>query len=119
MDQRNERGIKTPFDLLREVERNDAQAGGRLLAMMRSFRPRIIVNDVRSAEDIKLGFSVRSVCKKYYAVEAEYVGYVSHDDAAREAIRACRPVVVADPKANSAIYIQRIAKKLMKLPPAE
>ncbi len=119
MDQRNERGIKTPFDLLREVERNDAQAGGRLLATMRSFRPRIVVNDVRSAEDIKLGFSVRSICRKYYAIEAEYAGYVSHDAAAREAIRACQPLVVADPKANAVIYIHRIAKKLMELPPAE
>ncbi|NNL66217.1 MAG: P-loop NTPase [Myxococcales bacterium] len=119
MDQRNERGIKTPFDLLREVERNDAQAGGRLLATMRSFRPRIVVNDVRSTDDIKLGFSVRSICRKYYAIEAEYIGYVSHDEAARDAVRACEPVVVANPKASSAIYIQRIAKKIMELPPAE
>ena len=36
MDQRNERGIRTPFDLLREVERNDPEAGTRLMATMRS-----------------------------------------------------------------------------------
>ena len=50
---------------------------------MRAFRPRIIVNEVRSAEDMRLGFSVRSVCRKYFAIEADYIGYVNHDEAAR------------------------------------
>ena len=119
MDQRNERGIKTPFDLLREVERNDAQAGARLMATMRAFRPRIVVNDVRTAEDIKLGFSVRSICRKYYAIEADYVGYVNHDPAAREAIRNCTTVVTTSPKASAAVYLQRIARKLLEPTPAE
>ena len=79
MDERNERGIRTPFDLLREVEQLDADRG-------RALRPRdarasgrgCVVNDVRSAEDIRLGFSVRSVCRRYFAIDAEYLGYVNH-----------------------------------------
>jgi hypothetical protein len=37
------------------------------------------VNDVRTAEDIRLGFSVRSVCRSTFAIDAEYLGYVNHD----------------------------------------
>ena len=59
MDERNERSIRTPIDLLREIQSLDATEGARFVETMRAFRPRIIVNEVRSADDIKLGFSVR------------------------------------------------------------
>ena len=79
---------------------------------MRAFRPRIVVNDVRDTEDIRLGFAVRSVCRKFYSIEAEYIGYVNHDAAVREAIRACRPLVEVQPHASATIYLNRIARKL-------
>jgi flagellar biosynthesis protein FlhG len=75
------------------------------------------MNDVRSAEDIRLGFSIRSVCKKYFGIEAEYVGYVNHDETARRAVRERRPLVLVDPRSDAAIYVERIARKLLA-PPA-
>jgi flagellar biosynthesis protein FlhG len=117
MDERNERGIRTPIDLLREIESIDAQEGARFAAVMRAFRPRLIVNGVRSADDIKLGFSVRSVCKRYFGIEADYVGYVNHDEAARRSVLACRPLVDASPRSDAAIYFARIARKLLATRP--
>ena len=113
MDERNERGIRSPIDLLREVESLDAEEGSRFVTVMRAFRPRLVVNDVRSAEDIKLGFSVRSICKRYFGFEADYLGYVNHDDAARSAVKACRPLVDANPRSDAAVYFARIARKLL------
>jgi flagellar biosynthesis protein FlhG len=112
MDQGNERGMRTPLDLLREVESLDPQEGGRFVETMRSFRPRLIVNGVRTAEDVKLGFAVVSVCRKYFGIEAEYLGYVNNDEAARRSIAARRPVVDLEPSSDAAIYLQRIARKL-------
>ena len=61
---------------------NQRFKGARFAATMRGFHPRIIVNDARTAEDIRLGFAVCSVCRKYFAIDAEYLGYVNHDVAA-------------------------------------
>jgi len=119
MDERNERGIRTPFDLLREVEAIDSEEGARFARSMRSFRPRLVVNDVRTAEDIRLGFAVRSVCRKYFAIDTEYLGYVNHDEAARTSVRACRPLVDSHPNSNAAIYLNRIARKLLSKPATE
>jgi flagellar biosynthesis protein FlhG len=119
MDERNERGIRTPFDLLREVEASDSEEGVRFVQSMRSFRPRLVVNDVRTAEDIRLGFAVRSVCRKYFAIETEYLGYINHDEAARTSVRACRPLVDSHPTSNAAIYLNRIARKLLSHPGME
>jgi flagellar biosynthesis protein FlhG len=113
MDERNERGIRTPVDLLREVEGLDPAEGARSVAVMRAFRPRLLVNGVRSADDIKLGFSVRSVSRRYFGIESEYLGYVNHDEAARQSVRACRPLVDASPRSDAAVYFARIARKLL------
>ena len=47
MDQRNERGIRTPHDLLREVQAMDPEDARRFVETMRAMRPRIVVNEVR------------------------------------------------------------------------
>ena len=117
MDERNERGIRTPFDLLREVEQLDPGEGARFARAMRSFRPRIVVNGARSAEDIRLGFSVCSVCRRFFAIDAEYLGYVNHTDDARRSLRALRPLVDAHPRSDAAVYFARIARKLLELRP--
>jgi flagellar biosynthesis protein FlhG len=113
MDERNERGIRTPIDLLREIQSLDANEGARFVETMRAFRPRIVVNEVRSTDDVKLGFSVASVCRKYFGVDAEYIGYVNHDEAARRSVRARQPLVEAHPRSDAARYIARIARKLV------
>jgi flagellar biosynthesis protein FlhG len=115
MDERNERGIRTPYDLLREVEQLDSGEGARFARAMRSFRPRVVVNGARSAEDIRLGFSVCSVCRRFFAIDAEYLGYVNHTDDARRSLRVLRPLVDAHPRSDAAVYFARIARKLLEL----
>jgi len=116
MDQGNERGIRTPLDLLREVRALSTEEGERFVASIRGFRPLLVVNGVRSAEDIRLGFAVRSVCRKYFGLDAEYLGYVNHDEAVGQAVRARRPVVQSQPRSDAAIYLNRIARKLIGAP---
>ena len=82
---------------------------------MRGFRPRIIVNEVRTAEDIKLGFGVTSVCRKYFGIEAEYLGYVNHDPTVRRSVLARRPVIEYRANSDASHYVGRIARKLVKM----
>lgn len=112
MDQRNERGLRTPLDLLREIEAIDSADGARFVQTMREFRPRIVINNVRTAEDIKLGFAVCSVCRKYFGIEADYLGYVNQDDDVRLSVTNRRPLVEFRPKSDASIYLERIARKL-------
>lgn len=116
MDQRNERGIRTPLDLLREIEATDSAEAKRFVETMRVFRPKLIVNGARTAEDVKLGFAVRSVCKKYFGIDAEYLGYVNYDEEARRSVSRRRPIVDSNSDADVSIYLQRIARKLIGLP---
>jgi len=55
---------------------------------------------------------VRSVCRKFFGIEADYLGYVNRDPAAREAVLARRPLIDVKPRSDAAVYLQRIARKL-------
>lgn len=113
MDQRNERGIRTPQDLLAELSRIAPAESERALAMIARFKPHLIMNLVRSADEVRLGFSVRSVCRKYFGLEVDYVGYVNYDDFAWRSVKERRPLVLAYPQSDGARYLRRIAKKLL------
>lgn len=120
MDQRNARGIKTPLDLLREIESMDSEDGQRFVDTMRSFRPRIIVNEVATADDVKLGFSVSNVCRRFFGIDADYIGYLNRDAAVREAVKQRKSLLDIAPEGDAAIYLKRIARKLAEgvpLPP--
>ena len=94
------------------VRASDAKEGARFVETVRAFRPRIVINDARTADDIRLGFSVQSICRKYFGIDSEYLGYVNHDDAVRRSVRARSPVVEQQPRSDAAVYIARIAAKL-------
>ena len=114
MNSRNERGIRTPGDLLDEIEKLDADEGARFRRILDEFRPRLIVNEVRNSDDVKLGFSMQSVCRKYFGFGLEYVGYVNFDDAVWQSIKSRRPLIVSHPHSDGSLYIRRIAKKMLE-----
>jgi flagellar biosynthesis protein FlhG len=112
MDQRNARGIQTPLDLLREIEGMDVEDGQRFVEAMRRFRPRIVVNEVATADDVKLGFSIASVCRRFFGIDADYIGYLNRDPAVREAVKQRRALLDVAPDGDAAVYLRRIARKL-------
>jgi flagellar biosynthesis protein FlhG len=114
MAARNERGIRTPADLLGEVERLDPDEGARFRRLLDEFRPRLVLNQVRSSDDVKVGFSMQGACRKYFGFGLEYVGYVNFDDAVWRSVKASRPLVIAHPQSDGALYIRRIVKKTLE-----
>jgi flagellar biosynthesis protein FlhG len=114
MEQRNEKGIRTPAELLQEIDRLDAEEGERFRRVLEEFRPRLIVNPVRNPEEVKMGFSVRSVCRKYFGFDLEYVGYVNFDNAVWRSVKDRQLLVLSYPNSDGALYVRRIAKKILE-----
>ena len=113
MDSRNQHGIRSPADLLRFIAQKDAEAGLRLQAKIADFQLQILVNQVRTREDIELGQSMKSVCRKYFGIESQYLGYVDHDNAVWQALRKRRPLMVEFPYSAIVGQFLRISKNLM------
>ena len=114
MDQKNERGIRTPHDLITGVEAIDAEVGGRLRKTMAQFSPKLVVNQVRSQDDAALGFSMRSSCSKYFGIQVEYLGFVEYDDCVWRAMKRKRPPLMEYPDAPSSRGAGTVLANLLK-----
>jgi flagellar biosynthesis protein FlhG len=113
MDQKNQRGIKTPHDLLNQVVLMDEESGNYLKGELFKFRPRVVVNQVRSKDDITLGFSMRSCCSQYFGISLEYLGYIEHDDCVWQATKKKRPLLIEYPNSSSARGIAQVTYNLL------
>jgi len=114
MDQKNERGIKTPHDLIEQIAEIDDRLGRKLQREMYSFSPQIIVNQVRSPDDMALGFSMRGCCSQYFGINVEYLGYIDYDNGVWQANKKNRPLMTEFPYASSARCIEKISHNLLK-----
>jgi len=113
MDSRNQHGIRSPADLLKFITAQNAEAGLRLQAKIADFQLQLLVNQVRTRDDIDLGPSMKSVCNKYFGIEAHYLGYVDHDNAVWQALRKRRPLMVEFPYSAIVGQFLRISKNLL------
>ena len=114
MDAKNSLGIRSPADLFREVNKISAEAGMRLKEEIEKFQPKLIVNQARTQTDIDIGFSVKSVCKNYFGVEMDYVGYLDYDSAVWQAVRRKRPLMLEFPNSRLVSNVERIVHYLIK-----
>jgi flagellar biosynthesis protein FlhG len=114
MDQKSERGIKTPHDLVEEINRLDGTIGRELKQQMYGFKPKLVVNQIRSRDDITLGFSMRSSCSRYFGITVEYPGYIEFDDAAWQAGKKKRPLILEYPYSRFAKGIEKVGENLLE-----
>jgi flagellar biosynthesis protein FlhG len=114
MDLKNSAGLKTPSDLAKEVQRLHPDLLPLLRSEIEAFRPKLLVNQARTQTDIDIGLSMKSVCKKYFGFELDYIGYLDYDSAVWQAVRRKRPVMLEFPTSRLATSLERISQFLAK-----
>lgn len=113
MDSKNTLGIKSPADLVRYLSQSSPEIGRHLESRMAEFRFQIVLNQVRTRQDIELGHSIKSVCKKYFAIEANFLGYIDHDNAVWQSLRKRRPLLSEYPYSSIVGQFMNITKNLL------
>jgi len=106
---------RTPFQLLSEIERSVPQAAPKIRAAIQSFRPGLIVNQSRSREDLEVGYAVSAAWKKYFGLEMDFLGALSHDDEVWRSVRKRRPVLVEQPTSRVARDFSAVVNELLFL----
>jgi flagellar biosynthesis protein FlhG len=116
MNQRSERGIRTPLDLVEAVAFMDGEIGELLRREIESFRPRLIVNQVRTKGDVDVGFSMRSACLRFFGIKLSYLGYIAYDNEVWQSVQRKRPLVLERPYSRASRCIAEITSKLLREP---
>ncbi|HLE01750.1 MAG TPA: P-loop NTPase [Bdellovibrionota bacterium] len=114
MDSNNPLGIRSPSDLFREVNKASPECGINLKLEIGRFRPKLIVNQARTQTDIDIGYSVKTVCKKYFGIEMDYIGYLDYDSAVWQSIRRKRPLMLEFPNSRLVSSLERVSHELIK-----
>ncbi len=112
MDHKNNLGIKTPSDLVYKIASLNPSMGAAFLAEIQKFQLYLIMNQVRTRNDVDTGHSVRSICNKYFGINTHYVGYLEYDNAVWQAIRKRKPLILEYPYSTLVVEFANIARKL-------
>jgi flagellar biosynthesis protein FlhG len=81
---------------------------------MSTFSPKLIINMVRTQTDIELGYAVSSVCKKYFGIDAELIGYLEYDNSVWQSVRKKTPLLLEFPNSKLVSNFNKIFRKLLQ-----
>lgn len=108
------KNIRTPSDLYREISNANPQAALAMKAILESFHPKLVVNQVRNQADSDIGHSIKSVCKKYFGFDLDYVGFLEYDSSVWQSVRRKKPLMLEFPNSKLVMSIDRIVVQLLK-----
>lgn len=79
-----------------------------------NFMVYILLNQVRSNQEIMIGNSVKSICMKYFGLNTQYIGYIEYDDFITRCVNKRQPYMEAYPASRCAKEIERFTENLIK-----
>jgi flagellar biosynthesis protein FlhG len=74
---------------------------------------RLIVNSARTRLDQDLGYSIRSVCSKYFDLKVDYMGALDYDNAVWQSARKREPTLIEKPFTPLAGQFLNIGRHLL------
>jgi flagellar biosynthesis protein FlhG len=112
MDHKNDLGIRTPNDLLLKITQLNPEAGEVFRTEVEKFEIFIVMNLVRGRQDVETASAVKSVCNKYFGINAHNVGYLDYDNAVWQAVRKRKSLSIDCPSSRIIGEFVRIVRQL-------
>lgn len=104
-----------PAEMARAVAERDPAAGAALQRELATFRPLLIVNQVRESGDLTLGDGMRDAASRLFGLDLIYLGHLHHDELVWRAVRAREPGYFERPGTPLAADLAVIADRLVVL----
>ncbi|MCR9204627.1 MAG: P-loop NTPase [Halobacteriovoraceae bacterium] len=105
----------TPADLVNRVIEINPHMGRKLQAEVNRLIPKLIINQVRTQADIDIGFSMKIICKKYFGITLDYIGYLEYDATVWQSVKKRRPLLMEFPNSSLVSNFDRIINRLLNL----
>ena len=114
LQERAENDGASLYALFRELEKRDPAYGPILVRALKSFRPGLVVNKVRSERDAVLGRSVAEAARRYLLIELDFLGAVPYDERVFERLERPRPFLAAYPDSAASVAVRAVAERLLQ-----
>ena len=103
----------SPAQLVQKIALINSEAGAVLDREINSLQLTLILNQVISNRDIRLGFIMKDSCQKYFGVTIRYVGAIESDKAVLLSSRERKPILIYNPFASSSRAITQITNNIL------
>jgi flagellar biosynthesis protein FlhG len=104
----------SPADLMKKISEINPEVGLRVKAEMAQFRPNLIINQVRSQADIDIGYSIQSICRRYFGIEMSFPGFLDYDQSVWQSVRKRKPLLIEYPNSKLVNNFDRIVHRLIE-----
>lgn len=113
-EKRKEYNIKNLRELMDCIRDNFSYVGDIIDKELSDFKLYLILNKIRSSDDILIGSSMKSILMKYLGVDTKFVGFVEYDDSVWRSIRRRRPFMLNYSLSRSAKEVEVFTENLLK-----
>lgn len=93
-EQREKYKIKSLKELIESLKESFSYLGDILDKELYDFKVHLVLNKIRSSQDILIGSSLKSIFMKYLGINAQFAGYIEYDDVVWRSIRERRPLML-------------------------
>lgn len=107
-------GIKNLRELVDYLKGVSTRTKEILNKELSDFRVYLTLNQVRNSLEIPIGFSVKSICMKYFGINTHYIGYVERDDCILNCINSRQPFMRTYPQSRCAEEVKKITENLLE-----
>ncbi len=113
-DRREGYGITNLRELIDYLKESFSYIGTILDHELAAFRIHLVLNMVRTNQDILLGSSIKSVMRKYLGIPILYSGYIEYNDAVWKSVRERKPFMLNYNTTECAKEIEIIIDNVIK-----
>ena len=113
-DRREGYGITNLRELIDYLKESFSYIGTILDHELAAFRIHLVLNMVRTNQDILLGTSIKSVMRKYLGMPILYSGYIEYNDAVWKSVRERKPFMLNYNTTECAKEIEIIIDNIVK-----
>jgi len=111
-EDRGGRRVRSPRELVAQVRQIDASAARRLEEAALDFAPILLVNQVRSAEQRRVGPELAATCRERLGVPIEFAGSLDVDPGVSEAVARRQPALQLFPGCRFSRHLEALARRL-------
>lgn len=105
-------GIRSPRELMIDLQRSDPVVGEQINQEMMMFSPRLIINQVQRNEDRALGREIALACRDFFGIDVTVAGVVRTDERVLMSLNSRRPALAMFPNSPFAEDVRRIVQQM-------
>ncbi len=110
----NSFGIKTPKDLIQYLRQMGGNAAIFVEEQLRNFQPMLILNQVRSNSDVRVGKGMEQACKKYFGLTLHFTGHLVQHEMVRDSVLRRKPLTIDQPDCLLSKQLETVSENLLR-----